>query len=151
MGCIMKSNKAIEHAAAVSEQDLGELANNATTDLVNAILKGRNHEEQIALAKKLTTHVEMLNSPEPTISEKTSDFAADDELFLEHARGFYKNMRRKIYQAVCFLCSIEEIGTQIFVEDDKNVLFELKEKWAGWYEKDLVDSGPNTIKIKKAS
>ena len=101
----------------------------------------------------------MGDSPEPKTSEKASEtkrqddyaYAADDEIFIEHARHFYRNLRRKVYRSLYFLCSIEEIGQDIFFEDFKKQLFEIKESWAENFKQELADSGPDTIKLKKAS
>jgi hypothetical protein len=141
----------------VDDNTLGELATALTNELSDSISKGRSLAEQIGLIKQLRYQVEIGDSPEPEPSEKTTaikgpdDLAADDEIFIEHARHFYRNLRRKVYQSLCLLCSIEEVGQDIFFEDFKNQLFDMKKSWAENYKQELADDGLGTIKLKQAS
>ena len=102
----------------VDDNTLGELSTALMNELSDSISKGRTLAEQVGLIKQLRYQVEMGDSPEPKTSEKASEtkrqdnyaYAADDEIFIEHARHFYRKLRRKVYRALCFLCSIEEVG-----------------------------------------
>jgi hypothetical protein len=141
----------------VDDNTLGNLSCALLNELSDTISKGRTLAEEIGLVKQLRYQVEMMDSPEPKTSEKTSetkgqdDFAADDEIFIEHAIHFYRNLRRKAYRSLCFLASLEKLDCWIFPCDNQDEIVKLKEAFYDVHKKELADIGPETIKIRKAS
>jgi hypothetical protein len=138
--------------AGVDDNTLGELATALTNELSDSISKGRTLAEQIGLIKQLRYQVETSDSPEPKTSEEAKQevYAADDEILLTHAEHFFRNLHRKIYQSLCFLVSIDDMG-DIFNADEEKTLKEMKENWLAWHKDELANCGPVTIKLKKAS
>lgn len=141
----MKIHKTKKQARVMSEDALGEISAKAMDVLSEAISKGRDMKEQISLIESLTAQVEEVSEDQKTSSAGQKE----NKRFVLKTKQLMRQLRRRVYECLVFLVSIDEIA-EIFCEDDKRMLQELRKNWPQWYKNDFDDCELTTTKLTPA-